>query len=140
MSSQEKEQFNPLPASGDIVFCRFPQTVGVPGPKSRPALVVGVSKDDHEVQVIYGTSQKTDRLYPTEILLSQSDAGFADSGLCYATKFDTGTIVQLPFDNEWFDVAPGQMKLVPLPKMGVLHPSYMPKLIQAYKNNKPKKK
>jgi hypothetical protein len=32
------------------------------------------------------------------------------------------------------------MKLVPLPKMGVLHPSYMPKLIQASKNNKPKKK
>ena len=71
MSSQEKEQFNPLPASGDIVFCRFPQSVGVPGPKSRPALVVGVSKDDHAVQVIYGTSQRTDRLYPTEILLSK---------------------------------------------------------------------
>lgn len=118
-------QFHPLPAPGDIVWCRFPQALGLPGPKSRPALVVRVARARHEVAVVYGTSQKTRRLYPTEFVLDPADAGFVVSGLSHRTKFDLAVLVQLPFNTQWFAPAPGSVPQSPLPKMGVLHPSYM---------------
>lgn len=117
--------FNPLPAPGDIVWCHFPELDGTPGPKSRPALVVGVSPADHAVMVAYGTSQKTKKIYPGEFALDPNDSGFSDSGLSRRTKFDLNHRIQLPFDSEWFEKAPGFAGHMPLPKMGVLHPSYM---------------
>lgn len=123
--------FRPLPAPGDIVWCHFPQSLGEPGPKPRPALVVAVSLADHAVMVVYGTSQKTDKIYPGEFVLDPNDAGFADSGLSYRTKFNLSTQVKLPFSHGWFDQAPGFAGHIPLPKMGVLHPSYMAAAIAA---------
>ncbi|MBP7606992.1 MAG: type II toxin-antitoxin system PemK/MazF family toxin [Giesbergeria sp.] len=117
--------FRPLPAPGDIVWCHFPQSLGEPGPTPRPALVVGVSPTDHAVMVVYGTSQKTDKIYPGEFVLDPNDAGFPDSGLSYRTKFNLNAQVKLPFSHEWFEKAPGFAGHIPLPKMGVLHPSYM---------------
>lgn len=83
--------------------------------------------------VAYGTSQKTDKIYPGEFVLDPNDAGFPVSGLSYRTKFDLNLNRQatLPFDHEWFDKAPGITGHIPLPKMGVLHPSYMRAVIAA---------
>lgn len=137
MASQtQKQKFHPLPAPGDIVWCAFPQVVGQPGPKKRPALVGGVSPTTHEVMVVYGTSQKTDKIYPTEVVLDPADAGFSSSGLSFRTKFNLAEKVQLPFDSDWFAAAPGAQVNSPLPKMGILHPSYMPAIATAVKNIK----
>lgn len=121
-------RFVPLPEVGDIVWCRFPhQGLPGPGPKPRPALVVDVGRlrDEPAVEVIYGTSQKVDRLYPGEFAITPEDGdAFTASGLSYATKFDTGRSVFLPYNDEWFGVAPdaphGQT-----PKLGLLHPSLL---------------
>lgn len=134
MTSQQKQKFYPLPIPGDIVWCAFPQVIGQPGPKKRPALVARVSPTTHEISVVYGTSQKTNKIYPTEVALDPTDPGFASSGLSHRTKFDVATQVQLPFDSDWFDAAPGPQINSPLPKMGVLHPSYMPTIAVAVKN------
>lgn len=117
--------FNPLPAPGDIVWCHFPEGLGTPGPKPRPALIIAVSRDDHAVQLAYGTSQKTYKIYPGEFALDPNDAGFSDSGLDRRTKFDLNRIVQLPFNSIWFTLSPSSTPQTPLPKMGVLHPSYI---------------
>lgn len=117
----KKKCFNPLPASGDMVWCRFPEALGNPGPKPRPALVVAVSPMTHEVEVAYGTSQKTQRVYPGEFVIDKSDSGFVESGLSYTAKFDLGHRVKLPFNDEWFETAPGCPGNIPLPKIGILH-------------------
>ncbi|MGV7211197.1 type II toxin-antitoxin system PemK/MazF family toxin [Oxalobacteraceae bacterium A2-2] len=130
-------RFHPLPAPGDIVWCAFPQTLGEPGPKKRPALVARVSHATHEVSVVYGTSQKTHRLYPTEVALDPADSGFSSSGLSHRTKFDVAVQVQLPFDSDWFAPAPGPGVHSPLPKMGILHPSYMAAIANAVKRSQP---
>lgn len=115
--------FHPLPATGDILWSHFPQSVGTPGPKPRPVLVVAVSILDHVVEVIYGTSKKTTRIYPSEFVLDPSDIGFKISGLSYRTKFDFRQKVKLPFDSDWFSQAPNVVNS-PLPKLGTLHSCY----------------
>lgn len=77
------------------------------------------------VRVAYGTSQKTDRLYPGEFVIEPTDGlAFAAAGLSYPTKFDLNRAIALPYSEEWFDVAPGA-PFGQHPKMGVLHPSLM---------------
>lgn len=56
--------------------------------------------------VVYGTSQKTDKIYATEFVLKASGAGFTLSGLAYDTKFDLAACVELPYDSDWFALAP----------------------------------
>lgn len=121
-------RFFPLPEVGDIAWCRFPHR-GIPGPglKPRPALVVDIGRlrDEPAVEVIYGTSRKVDRLYPGEFAITPEDGdAFSAAGLSYPTKFDTARSVFLPYNDEWFSVAPdapyGQT-----PKLGVLHPSLL---------------
>ena len=116
------------PQPGDIVWCRFPRKgIPVPGPKSRPALVlaVGETLGHPVVRVAYGTSQKTDQLYAGEfaILPALADA-FKASGLSYPTKFDLGATFELDYNDIWFGVPPhaphGQT-----PKLGILHPSLL---------------
>ncbi len=121
---------------GDIVWCAFAQTLGQPGRKKRPALVARVSPATHEVAVVYGTSQKADKLYATEIVLDPGDGGFASSGLSHRTEFDLARQVKLPFDSDWFAVSPGPLVNSPLPKMGLLHPSYMAAVSAALKHVK----
>lgn len=119
---------HPLPTVGDIVWCRFPQheSLGSPGPKPRPALIVAVSPSTHEVEVAYGTSQKTalSQIYPTEFLIDPHAQGGGASGLSLPTKFDMTHTVKLPFDSTWFSKAPGFSAHHPLPKMGVLPPLF----------------
>jgi mRNA-degrading endonuclease toxin of MazEF toxin-antitoxin module len=79
----------PWPAPGDIVDCLFPEEVGTPGPKERPALVLQVEQatDDARgcvVVVAYATSQKTTRVYAGEFVIAASTI----TGLTKDTKFD----------------------------------------------------
>ena len=126
----------PAPAAGDIVWCHFPQDqVPTPGPKPRPALVVKVFDDrapQYFVLVGYGTSQKTDQLRSGEFLISNSEpTPYRLAGLSYPTKFSFRSLVELPFDDRWFEPPPhtphGQT-----PKLGVLHPSLMRRVQAAW--------
>ncbi|WAH57946.1 hypothetical protein LZ023_34190 [Pseudomonas silvicola] len=56
--------------------------------------------------------------------MDPSDAGFPASGLSSRTNFDLGNHHKIPFDSDWFKQTPGIYAATPLPKMGVLHPSY----------------
>ncbi len=101
--------WTPRPKSGDIVQCRFPERIGVPGPKERPALVLQVEEavEDPEgcvVVVAYATSRRTHRLFPGEIAIEPS----SKTGLAKLTKFDLVNRRTLPFDDEWFAAAPGR--------------------------------
>ena len=73
--------FHPLPAAGDIVWCRFPEEANKPASKMRPALVIAVSNSTHEIEIAYGTTQKLNRIYPSEFALHPGDKGFTASGL-----------------------------------------------------------
>ncbi len=127
-------RFFPPPQAGDIVWCRFPHAgLSRPGPKPRPALVIDVGELGGEaaVEVIYGTSQKLDQLYPAEFSIVPGDRGaFTLSGLSYPTKFDTARPVVLPYNDDWFAVAPGTPH-GQTPKLGVLHPSLLPRVQSA---------
>ncbi|WP_439894968.1 type II toxin-antitoxin system PemK/MazF family toxin [Pseudomonas syringae] len=118
--------YNPLPSEGDILLAKFPlvESLGSPGPKCRPVLVLSYSAADHSVIVAYGTSVRTDKLFPGEFLLDPLDPGFSLSGLSYRTKFNLARVVQLPFDSDWFTPVSSVYVSSPLPKLGVLHPSY----------------
>ena len=124
------------PAVGDFVWCWFPQAPdATPGPKARPALVVDVeTRDDGAiVQVVYGTSQRVDRLKIGEFSMvrSRNPVAFALSGLAYDSKFDFKVVVDLPWGEAFFKMSPrpayGQT-----PKMGTLHPSLMRAVQAAY--------
>jgi hypothetical protein len=83
--------------------------VGVPGPKNRPALVLQVEEatDDSDgsvVVVAYATSQNTTAVYPGEFVIEAS----AKTGLAKPTKFDLVNHHRLPFDDVWFEPAPGK--------------------------------
>ncbi len=116
----------PEPTAGEIVWCHFPDNIH-PKPKPRPGLIISTKVDDEEnffVSVAYGTSQKTNRLYIGEFLISKRDhsAAYASAGLSYDTKFNLKRILELPFNEDYFSVPP----LAPygqIPKLGILHPS-----------------
>ena len=116
------------PKPGDIVWCRFPQDgLPEPGPKPRPALVLAVGEIDGRpaVNVAYGTSQNVRGLHSGEFAIGTEDAdAYALSGLSYPTKFDMRSTVELPYNDLWFDVAPGGPH-GQTPKLGILHPSLM---------------
>lgn len=113
------------PDPGDIVWCRFPQRPrDLPGPKPRPALVVAVTEheDGTTVTVVYGSSQKLDRLATGEFAIQKAENKTACelAGLSYDTKFDLRNKVELPWNNSFVAVPPnpahGQT-----PKLGSLH-------------------
>lgn len=106
--------WQPCPKTADIVECRFPEVVGTPGPKERPALILQVeeSVDDPGcwvVVVAYATSQKTDRVYPGEFVIPSS----TKSGLTKDTKFDLINRFALPYNDVWFTPAPASNPVHP---------------------------
>lgn len=131
-------QYRPLPAVGDLVWCRFPlmEALGNPGPKPRPALIIAVAPLEHAVQLIYGTTQRTTTLYPSEFVMDPADAGFSTSGLSFRTKFDFNKRVTLKFDSDWFAPAPGLPKNIPLPKLGAMHSCYYGSAKKAFENSR----
>lgn len=116
----------PAPAPGDIVWCRFPQREDIkPGPKPRPALVLSVMDDADplRVRVAYGTTQRLDRVRPTEFVIgADHPAAYALAGLSHPTKFCFTNVVILPYNELWFAPAPG-IPPKPDPRMGSLHAS-----------------
>lgn len=133
----------PAPEAGDIVWCQFPQNKGLKtGPKPRPALVMKVFDDrapQFSALVAYGTSQKTDRLHQGEFIIARRDgAAWQISGLSYETKFNFSQTVELPFNSEWFDLAPGTPH-GQNPKLGLLHPSLLRRAQAAWSAARPKK-
>jgi hypothetical protein len=128
-------KFFQKPSTGDIVWCLFPESLGKPGPKPRPALVIGVGKDhkhDVIVTVVYGTTKKLDRLYPSEFKIEKKDGrSFTLSGLAYDTKFDFNHRIKLPFCSTWFGKAPGQIS-VKEPRLGVLAPNLVARAKKAF--------
>ena len=124
------------PTAGDIVWCHYPDYIN-PRPKPRPVLILVVFDDNapqFEVQVVYGTSQRTTMLHRGEfsILRDLNAAAFRAAGLSYDTKFDLKQTIDLPYTTEWFSVPPtaphGRM-----PKLGVLHPSLVRALQAAFR-------
>jgi mRNA-degrading endonuclease toxin of MazEF toxin-antitoxin module len=106
--------WTPRPKLGDIVECSFPQQVGVPGLKNRPALVLQVEEaaDDPSgsvVVVAYATLQNTSAVYPGEFVIEAS----AKTGLTKTTKFDLVNHHRLAFDDAWFVPAPGKAPKYP---------------------------
>jgi len=81
-----------VPTNGDIVWCLFPDAIGVAGPKTRPALIIAIDADSKNkpfVTDVYGTTKKINRLYPSEFKIEKADeASFKLSGLAADTKFD----------------------------------------------------
>ena len=126
----------PEPTAGDIVWCHFPDQIN-PRPKPRPALILSVFDNgapEFEVQVAYGTSQKTRTLYRGEFAICRqlNSAAYEAANLSFDTKFNLKQLIDLPFSTEWFSVPPaapsGQ-----IPKLGVLHPSMVRAVEAAYK-------
>ena len=86
-------------------------------------LAVGAIRGETAVEVAFGTSQKTNRLYPGEFRIAPDDGdAFRTAGLSYPTKFDLWKSLELPYTAEWFAVAPGA-PFGQNPKLGLLHPS-----------------
>lgn len=114
------ERFWSAPKPGDIVQCRFPErALGKPGPKERPALVIGVKTypdGSVDVEVAYGTSQGTTDVHAGELVLEKSDPA---AGLQKDTKFDLRNIARLPFNDEWFAPDPAR-RFGEHPKRGTL--------------------
>lgn len=94
---------------------------------------VTVKDDGAVVAVVYGTSQRLDRLLSGEVAIrkAQHPAAFALAGLSFDTKFNFKQIVELPWARTFFKVPPkaahGQN-----PKVGTLHPSMMQAARAAY--------
>ncbi len=80
------------------------------------------------VEVAFGTSKKTDKLYEGEFLVATPSGKRAD-GLDLTTKFDLGRTVRLPWAIQFFTVRPGGDRLI----MGSLHPTDVMALRQAAK-------
>jgi hypothetical protein len=120
------KQFDPLPALGDIVYCRFPELEDIPASKPRPVLVVGIVEFDDGtpgVRVAYGTSKRVSELHAGEFAITPADgSAYTHSGLSYPTKFDLRKPENLPYTDTWFRVPPGQ-PFGQSPKLGILHPS-----------------
>ncbi|HEV3019576.1 MAG TPA: hypothetical protein VGY49_11190 [Burkholderiaceae bacterium] len=117
----------PAPAVGDIVWCRFPELPDLqPGPKPRPALVIGVEtrSDGVNVRVAYGTSQRVDQLLAGEFSITRNfhPQAFLLAGLAEDTKFNLGEVVELLWQDRYFCVPP-RPKHGQTPKLGTLHAS-----------------
>lgn len=127
----------PSPAPGDIVWCLFPEIPDIePGPKPRPALVMGVEEraDGVLVRVAYGTSQRVNRLNTGEVAITQAKhaAAYALAGLAYDTKFDFKVIIELPWIERYFKPPPRTVH-GNTPKIGTLHATVMRAVETAYR-------
>jgi hypothetical protein len=126
------------PSPGDIVWCHFPFLPATePGPKPRPALVVGLRtfEDGVTVQVAYGTTQRTTSLRSGEFLISKvlHAVAFKQAGLAFDTKFDLKKLIELPWTDRYFKVPPTpNLAFGQTPKMGSLHASMIRALSAAH--------
>jgi hypothetical protein len=66
-------------------------------------------EDDAEIAVVYGTSQRVDRLSAGEFAITRLGhaAAYKAAGLSHDTKFDFRQTVHLPWTDQFFAVPPG---------------------------------
>lgn len=126
----------PEPVAGEIVWCHFPNSIQ-PKPKARPALILASKESedgDFFAEVAYGASQKVNRLFNGEFLITrkQNPIAYEVAGLSYDTKFDLGKAIELPFNDRYFTVPP-HAPFGQIPKLGILHPSMVHAASAAYK-------
>lgn len=99
-------------------------------------LAVGDIEGETAVEVAFGTSQKTSRLYSGEFLIGLQDGdAFLAAGLSYPTKFNLAKSLELPYTSDWFAVAPGT-PFGQTPKLGILHPSLMRRARSAFESRR----
>jgi hypothetical protein len=127
----------PQPMAGDVLWCHFPHLPQLdPGPKPRPGLVMQVrelSPQKYRVLIAYGTSQKTRQLRSGEFAVSPQDgAAYSLMGLQAETKFSLQQSVELDYNETWFKPPPHQPHGLS-PKLGMLHPSLMPRVAAAWR-------
>jgi hypothetical protein len=81
-------------------------------------------EDGVEITVIYGTSQRVDKLSAGEFAITRLGhaAAYKASGLSYDTKFDFKQTGNVPWTDEFFAVPPGAPN-GQRPLMGTLHAS-----------------
>ena len=99
-----------VPAPASIVWCNFPDHIapGVPGPKSRPALVFKVRYATKQpdgrffVQIAYGTSKLKTGRRPHDFRISNA-ATLDVLRLPQATRFDLDMVLWLPWARPWFN-------------------------------------
>lgn len=124
--------FNPLPVPGDIVLCFFPEICSARKfGKQRPAIVLAVNSEKKVVEVAFGTTQKLDRVYPTEVIFDSSSPSFSRTGLRKTTKFDLARTAKLEFNSEWF-CPPAFPPGVTSPILGVVPPVMIEALRKAF--------
>jgi mRNA-degrading endonuclease toxin of MazEF toxin-antitoxin module len=126
----------PAPEAGQIGWCHFPESKLLKaGRKPRPALVLTAFDDDappFRVVVAYGTSQKTQKLYTGEFLITPDDnEAFRLAGLSFPTKFCLASNIELPYTTMWFSPPPGAPH-GQTPKLGVLHPALLRRAAAAW--------
>ena len=126
-----------VPSIGDFVWCLFPELPNCdPGPKPRPALLVGVEEreDGSFVRVVYGTSKNVTKLKMDEVAITQINhpVAYALAGLAYDTKFDSKVMIDLPWTEEYFKV-PAKKLHGNTPKLGTLHVSVFHAFQVAYR-------
>ncbi|TJY57197.1 hypothetical protein E4T66_17460 [Sinimarinibacterium sp. CAU 1509] len=129
----------PKPTAGDVVLCKFPQDLRSPspGPKSRPAIILKVFEPaasapaTFRVQVCYATTNRQ-RLFDHEFEITRAGHAveFESAGLSGDTKFDLLQSVLVPYDSDWFEL-PNFPQYGPVPKLGILHPLSVPRLLRA---------
>ena len=117
------------PEPGDIVWCQFPERPrDKPGRKPRPALVLEVAQkeDGVAVTVAYGTSKALNAVLAGEFAIrkQQNVAAYKLAGLSFDTKFNLTNTLTLPWDDQFFAVAP-DAKHGQTPKVGSLHAGMM---------------
>jgi hypothetical protein len=107
------------PQFGDIVSCCFPEDErpGLPGPKARPALVIGSrdgkgpdGKPRRYLTVAYCTSQRVDSLQENEIAVGIS-AGFHEPSKIVLGRRRELPLIHRYFQADWW----GEIKLGALP-------------------------
>jgi len=87
-----------------------------------------------EVNVAYGTSKKLDRIVAGEFAMRKFDnsAAYVLAGLSYDTKFNLGEMVDVLWDERFFEVAP-DARWGQTPKLGSLHSCMMKTAGSAYR-------
>ncbi len=130
------EPFFPVesaPSYGDIVWGHFPETIGKPGPKPRPVLILatcinkGYKHPYATVQCAYGTSNlKLGKHYTRFHLIIQNTTALNKFRLPQATRFDLdkANVTWLPWSETYFRPRTGQAT----PALSRLDEEYMLKL------------
>jgi hypothetical protein len=81
-------------------------------------------EDGVELAVVYGTSQRVDKLSVGEFVITRlgQAAAYKVAGLSHDTKFDFKQTARLPWSDEFFAVPPGAPN-GQRPLLGTLHTS-----------------